>query len=136
MKLRYILAGFCIVLVAFSCKKSNSDFEDTLYSLSVDECETVQSGADQMTICTDLLNDSRCPDDVVCGTAGHAYADFTATINNTTHSFTLYPKAFAHNNTTDTTIGGFKIEFLDIIPHRRMHAPPAVQEARLRITHP
>lgn len=137
MKLRFAFAGFCVVLMMVSCKKSDK-FESSLYTIGVDECRTIQSGADQITICTHILHDSRCPEDVVCLTAGLAYARFTVTANNAAQTFTMFPKAFPNQyGPADTTINGFRIEFLDIIPHRRTdNVIPPVQKARLRITHP
>lgn len=137
MKLQHVFAGLCLTFIAISCTKSNSQFDDSLYSIGIDQCQTVRHGSDRMTICTDELSDTRCPEDVVCVWGGLAYAKFTVTVSNVAHTLVMSPKAFpSYNHVTDTTIGGFKIEFLDILPHRRVHAPPVTQHARLRITHP
>jgi hypothetical protein len=136
MKFQLLLAVFCL-LSAISCKKAG-DLGNSEYSIGLDECESVRSGGDRLTICTDQLNDSRCPEGAVCGWAGIAYAKFTITVNNVAHTFTMAPKAFpSYSNLTDTTIDGFRIEFLDILPHRRTNDPfPVNQEAKVKITHP
>lgn len=138
MKLRSIVAALVLMFVIISCEKNKED--ESLHSLALYECKTIGTGSNAINICTDILHDSRCPDDVVCATAGMAYAKFTAIVSGNSYTFFMTPKAFPGsptNSPSDTTIAGFKIEFLDIIPHRRTdNVIIPVQKARLRITRP
>jgi hypothetical protein len=76
--------------------------------------QTLTNGTDGISVLLDsVLNDSRCPTDVVCIWAGNAEARFVIKRGVEETKFNL--------NTTlrprDTTINGYKITLLDLLPY-------------------
>jgi hypothetical protein len=99
-------------------------------------CSQIEYKGDHVQICFDsLIEDSRCPKGVECVWAGMAIAKFIFTLNNDQHPMTLSTLNL-HVFPSDTTIMGYKIEFIDLLPYADTNSNRDISEykAELKVT--
>jgi len=102
----------CIVVLFLfaTCKKDTATLNQNY--IPVNKCRTYYN--DSISICLDsVLQDSRCPVNVVCIWQGIAVARFKVNTSNTEHLITLANWKF-QSYIKDTTVVGFKIEFINL----------------------
>ena len=84
-----------------------------------------------------VVSDSRCPANAICIWQGAATASFSFVKNGNAHRFNLSTITMEPNYTKDTVIGGYKIEFINLLPYPGTFTPPAPEsqiKAELKIT--
>jgi hypothetical protein len=121
-----IVFPLACVLSFCSCKKAGEQATQTK-TIEKNTCIAI-TGNTLPVICFDsLINDSRCPADVVCGSAGYAVVKLG--IKNkagTTQQFSLSigmgQNAIPPN---DTIINGYHIKLADVLPYPLVSAPNA-----------
>jgi hypothetical protein len=128
-----------IVLIAigalFSCTKSETGnghaVKIRLYSCA----RPIISGA-QVQLCFDsLITDSRCPCNAVCGWRGYAAGKFSFSVNGQVHMLRLAEIALPPVYPKDTTVAGYKIEFVDLKPYPCLpNNTDETEEAEIKIT--
>lgn len=110
-----------LLLVIASCKKPAAQVNENY--ISVNKCQAFNRDGKILTLCLDsVIQDSRCPINTVCVWQGIAVAQFTASSQNTKEVITLATNKF-EPYTRDTTLSGFKIEFINLTPHKDMGKP-------------
>lgn len=128
---------FCFMILAFiSCKKKKTDIPSSTY-ISWKACSQTNYGNGAVKICFDsLLQDSRCPTGVICTWQGTAIAKFSFTVNNDQQDITLSVLHYPSLYPSDTTIMGYKIEFLDLQPYPKVDVTPNISDykAEVKIT--
>lgn len=116
MKVIMLIAAVSTALSMNGCDKDkyNGSREGTV---ALGKCQTEELGDEKVSICYDkLITDSRCPRNVVCVWQGVGVGQFTFTVNNNKHTFTLGTGKIAPYN-SDTTIGRYKIELQNLAPY-------------------
>jgi hypothetical protein len=131
-----------IALVVFglfvnSCSKSGMLKEGTL-NLGLHKCESGKISDDKLSLCFDsLISDSRCPANAMCIWQGTAVAKFSLRKNNETNTFVLATINMSPNYRKDTTMMGYKIEFVNLSPYPGTVQTPVPSDqikAELKIT--
>ena len=109
-----------VTLLAFvSCKKQPQTFNDN--HIPVNKCQAFNRDGKILTCCLDsVIQDSRCPVNALCIWEGIAVARFKVSSQNTDHIITLATYKFPPYN-KDTTVAGFKIEFINLLPKRELN---------------
>lgn len=110
--------GLAILLIY--CSDAPNDIEDATFKLG--DTLTIAYGETQFNSSQDLsinfdtiLEDSRCPVDVVCVWEGNAEIKFILSSNDSFVDFTLNTAGSYFN--TDTTLYGYEIELIDLLPY-------------------
>ena len=133
MRFAYPVLAGAIFLILFSCKK-NLEL-GSRSSVSLKNC--IQNKSDDIKVCLDsVIEDSRCPLDVVCVWQGTAVAKFSVTVNDQERPVTLATYSRPGFPPSDTILLGYKIEFLDLLPYPEVGKTHDISEyrAELRIT--
>ena len=116
-------------------KISNSESASSNHIYYKDGPETSYNGDDVRVSFDSLIEDSRCPNGVVCIWQGTAIAKFLFRVNKKQREITLstfklpgYP--------SDTTLLGYKIEFVDLLPYPDIKKPTKISDynAEIKIT--
>ena len=129
-----------ITLTAFvhSCSKSGNKFREGTIELKLSDCENGSIAGDDLKLCFNaLVSDSRCPANAMCVWQGTAVAKFSLTKNNETSSFELATINMSPNYHKDTTMMGYKIEFINLSPYPGTVPTPVPADqikAELKIT--
>ena len=134
MRFVYTVLAGSIFLVLFSCKK-NPELR-TSSSVSLKNCTLVEDKTDHVNVCLDsLIEDSRCPLEVVCIWQGTAIAKFSVTVNDHQQPVTLSTFKLP-GFPSDTILMGYKIEFVDLLPYPDINKSHDISEyrAELKIT--
>jgi|SRR5687768_4950247 hypothetical protein len=134
MKPAILILASIIIITVVACSKSSP--VDRELHIPLGDCRPV-SGNDDIKLCYDSLDDSRCPynSDIYCIWRGIGVGHFTFQINKQKHVLTLATYNFGHWR-TDTTVAGYTIALLELNPYPTHPAPqPAEQRtAAVRIT--
>ncbi len=133
MRFVYTVLTGVAFLILFSCKK-NLEL-GSRSSVSLKYC--IQNKSDDIKVCLDsVIEDSRCPQEVVCFWQGTAIAKFSITINDNEQPVTLSTFTRRGSPPSDTTLMGYKIEFLDLLPYPKVNSTHDISEykAELKIT--
>ena len=118
MKLFLYLVPAVMVLMAHSCSKKDIELREGILKIGVQQCAAGNIGSDNLTLCVDsVLEDSRCPADVVCVWQGRAVVKFSLTKNEQTYPFALSTLSMPNSYKKDTVILGYKIELIDLHPY-------------------
>lgn len=136
MKCSVSLLNVVILLAFMSCKKEPAPLNEN--QIPINKCQAFNRDGKLLTCCLEaVIEDSRCPIDVVCFWQGIAVARFAVSTQNTDHIITLATTKFPPYN-SDTTIAGFKIEFISLSPERILNKPIKYNEyvAEVKITKP
>src|ERR1051326_103184 len=114
-----IIVLLAFVVIAISCSRSvDVNRINTYPFVHLNECTNWSFKYNQGWIClTGIIEDSRCPSDVVCIWQGEATATFRFTENGNSHDLTLSPKSSPSPFPSDTTVAGYKIEFINLYPY-------------------
>jgi hypothetical protein len=97
--------------------------------------QTVYKG-DDVTLCFDsLVEDSRCPIGALCIWEGRAIVKFSFTVNQDQRPIILSTVKFP-GSPSDTTLMGYKIEFVNLLPYPEVNKSPDISKYRteLKIT--
>ena len=101
-----------------SCSKSGIELKEGSLNIPIKKCADGKIYGDKLNLCFDsVINDSRCPANAVCIWQGTAVAKFSLTKNDETTSFELATINMSPNYHKDTTIMGYKIEFVNLYPY-------------------
>ncbi|HEU5166531.1 MAG TPA: hypothetical protein VFU29_13365 [Chitinophagaceae bacterium] len=129
-----------ITLTAFviSCSKSGVELKEGTLNLALKKCAEGKINGDKLSFCFDsLVSDSRCPANAMCVWQGTAVAKFSLTKNNETSSFELATINMSPNYHKDTTMMGYKIDFINLSPYPGTVPTPVPADqikAELKIT--
>jgi hypothetical protein len=119
MKYSICILTACILLAFVSCKKQAGPVAENYISNYI-PLNSIQSFDMEGEILTCLLDtvfqDSRCPTNATCVWQGAAVARFKISLENTHNTLTLATARFGEYD-TNTTVAGFKIEFINLVPH-------------------
>ena len=127
MKRSYFFAFllvFCITIM-HSCKKA-SDTGPADNTLHLGACTPVATGAFPVICFDSLISESRCPEGAVCVWQGYAAVRLSMKDEaGITQSFTLstLDDKRLHLPATDTTISGYHITLLDVLPYPSLVKP-------------
>ena len=114
---KFLFKLVCLSFALLSCRKSNT-IDEQLLRIPLGTCSQKAMGSSPLTICFDsVIQDSRCPLNVVCIWQGVAEARFWALINNQSYAFTLSSNTILPGSRTDTTIGGYTISLHNLFPY-------------------
>ncbi|MEI9807362.1 MAG: hypothetical protein WDO16_05455 [Bacteroidota bacterium] len=123
-----------------ACTKSiapGAEDDDSSY-IKLSDCADSTFAGETVRLCFDsVVADSRCPKNVICIWQGAAVGKFTFTKLAETHTLTLATITSGPAFRKDTTISGYKIELLDLIPYPETpgSAPPSAEvKAKVKIT--
>ncbi len=125
MRLIAIFLSTVFTLAFITCKK-NIPLNDNTKKIQLNSatptfwknCGETNHKNDQLKICFDsLLQDSRCPIGALCIWQGTAVVKFSFAINSSQHDLTLSPKNSPLLYPSDTSLMGYKIEFLSLQPY-------------------
>ena len=138
MKSILVIGIVAITGFFYSCSKSGIDLKEGNVEIALKECADGKVSGNNHSLCFDeLISDSRCPANAMCIWQGTAVAKFSLTKNNQKYSFVLSTVAMPGTYNKDTTMFGYKIEFVNLSPYPgTVSAPvPADQiKAELKIT--
>jgi hypothetical protein len=133
----------CIALVVlsistlFACKK-NKEGRSQYPFVYLNDCISKTYSHDRVRLCfNSVVSDSRCPTNMLCIWQGAAIANFTFTKDNQDHSITLSTNPLNLPVSRDTTVDGYKIEFIDLQPYPvggQNPPSPNVIKAEVKIT--
>ncbi|HET9825484.1 MAG TPA: hypothetical protein VFP87_09120 [Chitinophagaceae bacterium] len=135
MRAFIICVLFAGMLISTRCRKNlglNAPF-----SVAWHHCSQGKFGSQHVQICFDsLLQDSRCPIGAMCVWQGTAVVRFGFTVNDSRANITLSTLNLPGSYHSDTTLMGYKIEFLNLQPFPQINVPRNVSDykADLKIT--
>jgi hypothetical protein len=121
MKIISIISSFILLLALSNCSKNSELTGDSSFSLN----DTLQlpinksaiNNENQLTVRIDsVLNDSRCPSDVVCVWEGNAAVRFILNNDGEETKFVLNTHG-GDNFRKDTIIVGYSIQFVNLKPY-------------------
>lgn len=139
MKPLYLLIALGTITL-FSCKKNiidlagheDAESEKSSLSLHPKSCISQIFGNETVRLCFDsIISESRCPRNAVCVWQGTAVAQFSLSKNNVTYPFSLSTLHLQGLYSSDTTLAGYKIKFVDLTPYPQLFTPP-VPENEIR----
>jgi hypothetical protein len=105
-----------ILVIFFSCSKEQTETETI--SVALNNCSEQPLDVQSYLLCFDsLVEDSRCPDNAVCIWQGVAKAKFRFNVNSQEHVVTLSTLNMAPNYTRDTTVAGYHLKLVNILPY-------------------
>ena len=139
MKYLSLLLIVCVSFVLMQCKKPQKVTE-TVFIASPLGCSNVKTdNSGDYFICIDSLNDSRCPQLVLCVHAGFVIAKVKFHEGNNIHSLNMgLDKNIYFPTTNDTIINGYRIIFSDVQPYPGSTSPPpsaGEKKCFFKITH-
>jgi hypothetical protein len=117
------MARYLILLLfvfAVSCKKTVPVMSPGLY---LNTCTSKTFSAEEISVCFDSLNDSRCPSDAVCVWSGVGIAKFTLIKKGVSYPFTLTTLPVFHPYSSDTVVAGYKFHLVNILPYPKSSSP-------------
>ena len=126
-----------IALMANSCSKSDIELKEGILEIYLNQCAKGNIGGTDLILCMDsIIEDSRCPTDVVCVWEGRGVVKFSLTENNQTYPFALSTKALPNSYQKDTVLQGYKIELLALHPYpeKGSSIPDRKRKAEIRIS--
>jgi hypothetical protein len=124
--MRFVTVSFCLLftLPFISCKKSlqrNNSHKIQINSstyVSWKTCSQAIYKSDVLKICFDsLIEDSRCPTGAECIWQGVAVVKFSFSVNDNHHDLVLSPQPSPVFLPSDTSLMGYKIEFVSLQPY-------------------
>lgn len=119
MKGMIIFAGFLTAFIYMGCE-TNLKLKSTLLlndTIDIANFETRYNYENNLILRMDsVLNDSRCPSNVVCVWEGNAAVRFLFTVDSIKTDFVLNTHGGNQFN-SDTVIGGYSIKLLDLSPY-------------------
>jgi len=111
-----ILLQFTGLLLLASCSKETILKEGT-FEIEFSKCAKGEIAGNNLSLCfTAVESDSRCPANAICIWEGTAICNFTFMKNGDRHQLKLTTLAIP-GSPKDTTVAGFKIEFLNLSPY-------------------
>ena len=133
-----IIGVISIASVWGACSKSGVKLREGTVELMFKNCTEGKISGTRQILCFDqLISDSRCPANAMCVWQGTAVARFSLTRNGEKYSFVLSILAMPGTYNKDTTLFGYKIEFVNLTPYPGTTPQPVPAEqmkAELKIT--
>jgi len=127
-----------VTAIFLSCSKKGFELKEGSVEIKLKSCADGKVSANNYKLCFDeLISDSRCPANAMCIWQGTAVAKFSLTKNKDTYSFVLSTLAMPGTYNKDTTMFGYKIEFVNLSPYPGTVPPPVPAEqikAELKIS--
>ena len=111
--MRHYLLYFILILSCFSCEKEASSH----FIIAENECKETRLNGDQVKLCLENVQDSRCCIYCYCVWQGVATASFVLKANNQNIPFQLNTLDSPSPYRTDTTIMGYNIRLLKVTPY-------------------
>ena len=115
---------FTLLATGFaSCKKQPAPepvlpcFSYNTVVIDLNNCSQKDTTPIFNTVCFNALEDSRCPANSTCVWEGVAIGKFSLHVDSKDYPFSLATKKFPGSISTDTTIAGYQISLIDILPH-------------------
>lgn len=111
---------FIIIFSIPSCDDNNSNSSATNFGeeITINYNQTIDLGATNIQITLHSMDDSRCPNDVICVWEGVARAGFTLSENSFMEDFELNVRGLCDTNCGESKeIGNYNIEIIDISPY-------------------
>jgi len=137
MKRILVIGLIAIIGLFYSCEKTHFDTTAVL-KIALNTCKNPVISGDRVSICFDsLLTESRCPVYADCIWRGFAAGKFSFSANGETHSVRLSEFAVNGLFSKDTTVAGYKIEFIDLEPYPgtvSVPVPADIIKAEIKIT--
>jgi hypothetical protein len=125
------MRSFVIIILLISagllngCKKSVLAGTETSLNIQLNDCATTIFSDNGLQLCFDsILEDSRCPTNAFCIWQGSAICHFSFKKNNKTYPIVLSTLSLTGSYSKDTTVSGYKIEFIDLLPYPVLHPVP------------
>lgn len=116
MKKIITLSFVASLLIAASCSK-NIELKEGVLEIPFSKCAEGKIAGNDLSLCfTSVESDSRCPANAMCIWAGTAICNFTFIKNGDLHQLKLATLAVP-GTPKDTTVAGFKIEFVNLHPY-------------------
>lgn len=112
---RYLLILFLFIIIQ-SCSKNEAAERDPS-AFYLNSCISKTIAPEEITVCFNSVNDSRCPVKATCIWSGEAIAKFTLIKNNVSYPFTLSTLKSGHPYGSDTTVAGIKFHLQNILPY-------------------
>lgn len=139
MKTLFVVLIVSITTMAHSCSKNGDKrLAEGALELKLHESASGYLNGDKVKLVFEtVVSDSRCPANAICVWQGAATATFSFTKNNVIHRFNLSTITMEPNYKKDTTIAGYKLEFVHLLPYPGTFTPPAPDDqikAELKIT--
>ena len=125
---------FILTVVLTQCSKTKSDNPT---HINIKECGQYVYSGETTRLCFDeVVSDSRCPANVVCVWEGTAVAKFSFQKGNESYPLTLATRAVNNLYSKDTTIAGYKIEFINLVPYpiSEPSPNPPLSKAEVKVT--
>ena len=118
-----------------ACNKEGNADRLNLQTIPLNDCRTYDFPGDQVRLCFDsVINDSRCPANVVCGWAGTAVCRFSFFKNNQAYPLILATLPIPGMYSKDTIVAGYKLELTDLLPYPGLPPiPPPGNEIRAEV---
>jgi hypothetical protein len=105
-----------LVLATVACKKHTQPESDYPF-VYLSQCISQTYSGERVELCFNAVNDSRCPANAACISEGAAIASFLFRKNGTSHSLVLSTTTLNIPYGKDTTVDGYKIEFINLHPY-------------------
>lgn len=123
--MKYYLYIIIATSALHSCSKSIEPLTLGTFELTLRESRKGNFNGDNLKFSFDsLVSDSRCPANAMCVWQGTAVAKFSFSKNGLTHNFNLSTLNMPPTYQKDTTIAGYKIEFMNLSPYPGTYTPP------------
>lgn len=131
-----ILLLAALTLVS-SCEKSEDFGKGPAYTVDLDQCIDPSIKGTRINICFDeLIEDSRCPANMMCIWQGRAVARFSFSVKGKDHVLTLGTFDMP-DYSKDTVVSGYRVELVDVNPYPGLPANPSEKtRAEVKITKP
>src|SRR5688572_2353170 len=114
MKLRYLVCFFSL-LFCYSCEKEADS--KASFVIPINECREKNFSGKTIRLCLDNIQDSRCPSMANCVWAGYAMASFTLKLKGQNVPLELSTITMLPNLKRDTSLLGYKIKLVNILPY-------------------
>ena len=131
-----IICGFlfCLVGVMFVTCEKNKVGHSSSDIISWKDCSQKYFGSDKVRICFDsLVEDSRCPIGALCFWQGIAVVRFSFYVNNDDRELTMAPLNSPPLYPSDTSVLGYKIEFVSLQPYSKIGEIRKLSEYKVEI---
>jgi hypothetical protein len=134
-----LIIGIIATIGIFSsCSKQGLELKEGNVEIYLKKCADGKLSETNYKLCFDeLISDSRCPANAMCVWQGTAVAKFSLTKDHDTYSFILSTVDLPGTYHKDTTLFGYKIEFVNLLPYPGTVPSPIPSDqikAELKIT--
>jgi hypothetical protein len=133
-----VISFVTIASLFHSCSKPGIELREGVLEIAINKCAGGEINNDKLKLCfQQVISDSRCPANAICIWQGTAVAKFSLTKNGKTHSFVLSTLNMPGTYNKDTSLFGYKFEFINLSPYPGTVPTPVPDDkikAEVRIT--